>query len=144
MVTSTGTCAASLLSAAGKSTEARRVAIAYLLFKVSGVVLLLPVLNLVEAVVVAMSPSIDPTLAVEPNPLDVQFVVSTQIANTHTLFNVIVGIVFLPMLGLVANFMTWLVPPTAPAVVSRASPHPTLIDEADYKVSTRVIIPKCQ
>lgn len=104
----------------------------------------MPVLNLVEAVVVAMSPSIDPTLAVEPNPLDVQFVVSTQIANTHTLFNVIVGIVFLPMLGLVANFMTWLVPPTAPAVVSRSSPHPTLIDEADYKVSTRVIIPKCQ
>jgi phosphate:Na+ symporter len=74
-----GTCAPALISSLGGVPEAKRVAVAHTLFKVSGVVLVYPVLGVFETWVAASAASL-------PH----------QIANAHTLFNLGLALVFLP------------------------------------------------
>ncbi len=74
-----GTCAPALISSLGGVPEAKRVAVAHTLFKVSGVLLVYPVLHVFETWVAASSTSL-------PH----------QIANAHTLFNLGLAVAFLP------------------------------------------------
>jgi phosphate:Na+ symporter len=74
-----GTCAPALISSLGGVPEAKRVAVAHTLFKVSGVLLVYPVLHVFEEWVAASSASL-------PH----------QIANAHTLFNLGLAVAFLP------------------------------------------------
>lgn len=92
-----GTCVTSLLSTVGASRNARRAAIMHLCFNVIGTLLFIIVLS---KPIVAMVTSIDPTN------------VPRQIANAHTLFNVVNVIVLLPFSSYLVKLATKLVPYT--------------------------------
>jgi phosphate:Na+ symporter len=74
-----GTCVTALTASLGSSTEARRVAVAHVGFKLLGVAIVLPFLDPFVTLVAASSS--DP---------------ARQIANAHTFFNVAISLVFLP------------------------------------------------
>lgn len=90
-----GTCVTSLLSTIGASRNARRAAIMHLCFNVIGTLLFIIVLS---KPIVALVTSIDPTN------------VPRQIANAHTLFNVVNVIVLLPFSTYLVKLATKLVP----------------------------------
>ena len=92
-----GTCVTSLLSTIGASRNARRAAIMHLCFNVIGTLLFIIVLS---KPIVALVTSIDPTN------------VPRQIANAHTLFNVVNVIVLLPFASYLVKLATKLVPYT--------------------------------
>lgn len=92
-----GTCVTSLLSTVGASRNARRAAIMHLCFNVIGTLLFIIVLS---KPIVALVTSIDPTN------------VPRQIANAHTLFNVVNVIVLLPFSSYLVKLTTKLVPYT--------------------------------
>jgi phosphate:Na+ symporter len=79
-----GTCATAVIAGAGAAKNAKRVALSHILFKISGVILILPVLGFfIEAVIFSGK--------------YLGSGVERQIANAHTFFNLFVGIVFLPL-----------------------------------------------
>ncbi len=78
-----GTCATALMAAAGTTAEAKRVAFAHIAFKVLGVALVLPLIDPFTRFVAGT--------AVDP---------AREIANAHTVFNIVVGLLFFP-------FQTW-------------------------------------
>lgn len=88
-----GTCSTALMASLRSPAEARRVAWAHVLFKVAGVLLLLPALPLFRELVIATGGDLP-----------------RQIANAHTLFNVLMAVLFLPFLGLIAKLLDRLVP----------------------------------
>jgi phosphate:Na+ symporter len=101
-----GTCGTALLAAIGKPTEAVRAAVVHLSFNVLGVLLWLPMLRVLEALAVWMSPASEgletaARMAVE---------VPRQIANANTLFNVFNTVVFIGFTGLFARLAERLVP----------------------------------
>lgn len=91
-----GTCATAFFASLHSPAEARRVAWAHVLFKVSGVLLLLPFLGPFERLVSSTTPGL-----------------TRQIANAHTLFNVIMAVVFLPFISLFSKLITRMVPEKA-------------------------------
>jgi len=88
-----GTCTSSLAASMGGGTEAKRVAVAHILFKVLGVLLFLPLIH-PFARFVGMT-------AADP---------ARQVANAHTLFNVLIALLFLPFIGPGAKVIARLVP----------------------------------
>lgn len=92
-----GTCVTSLLSTIGASRNARRAAIMHLCFNVIGTLLFIIVLS---KPIISLVTSIDPTN------------VPRQIANAHTLFNVVNVIVLLPFSTYLVKLATKLVPYT--------------------------------
>nr|WP_314497130.1 Na/Pi cotransporter family protein [uncultured Peptostreptococcus sp.] len=92
-----GTCVTSLLSTIGASRNARRAAIMHLCFNVIGTLLFIIVLS---KPIIALVTSIDPTN------------VPRQIANAHTLFNVVNVIILLPFSTYLVKLATKLVPYT--------------------------------
>lgn len=83
-----------LLAAIGHTRDGWRVAVSGIIFKVLGVVVIVPILSIFTSFVEAISPPI----------------LIRQIANAHTLFNVVVAILFLPFSKQVSNFVRVLVP----------------------------------
>lgn len=92
-----GTCVTSLLSTVGASRNAKRAAIMHLCFNVIGTLLFIFVLS---KPIIAIVQSIDPTN------------VPRQIANAHTLFNIVNVIVLLPFGGYIVKLANKLVPVT--------------------------------
>lgn len=90
-----GTCVTSLLSSIGASRNAKRAAIMHLLFNVIGSILFLLVLNKPITYIVTQ---IDPTDA------------ARQIANAHTLFNLINVFILLPFSKYIVKLAIKLVP----------------------------------
>lgn len=88
-----GTCMTAGLAIIGAPTEAKRVALIHVLFKIFGVVLLVPFIEPFGKLVMATSGS-----------------VPRQIANAHTLFNVGITILFLPFALQLARLVEWLLP----------------------------------
>jgi len=88
-----GTCSTALMASMRAPAEARRVAWAHTIFKVLGVLLMLPFLPLFEHLVAGTGTEL-----------------TRQIANAHTLFNVIMAVCFLPFLGLFSKLLVKLVP----------------------------------
>jgi phosphate:Na+ symporter len=88
-----GTCSTALMASMRAPAEARRVAWAHTIFKVLGVLLMLPFLPLFERLVSGTGTEL-----------------SRQIANAHTLFNVGVTVLFLPFAALLARLIAALVP----------------------------------
>lgn len=101
-----GTCATAGLAAIGKPREAVRVAVAHVLFKVLGVVLILPFVAPFAELVAGLTPS--------PDGLSGQALlaetVPRQVANAHTLFNVGIAVLFLPFTTQFARLVTRMVP----------------------------------
>jgi phosphate:Na+ symporter len=88
-----GTCAAALAASMRSSSDARRVAVAHIAFKVLGVALVFPFIQPLTALVAETAAD-----------------TARQIANAHTLFNVAISALFLPFAPLAARAITVLVP----------------------------------
>ncbi len=84
-----GTTVTPVLASMGQKPEGKRVALSHVLFKVAGVGIFLPLLPLFQKLV-------------EMTAHDL----ARQIANAHTLFNVILALLFLPFTGLAAGLIT--------------------------------------
>ena len=83
-----GTTATALLSSLASSREAKRVALAFLIFKVIGAIAIIPFISPFIALVLASSED-----------------VSRQIANAHTFFNIFITLIFFPIIG----WFSWLI-----------------------------------
>ncbi len=83
-----GTCATALAASIGSTTEAKRVGVAHIGFKLLGAAVVLPFLG--PFVELAASSARD---------------LPRQIANAHTLFNVGISLLFLPFQGLAARLI---------------------------------------
>ncbi len=88
-----GTCATALAASMRSSSDARRVAVAHVAFKVLGVALVLPFIEPLAGLVALTAGH-----------------AARQIANAHTLFNVAISALFLPFAGLAARAISALVP----------------------------------
>ncbi len=92
-----GTCITAVLAAIGRTREAKRVALSYVIIEVIGVFLFLF--------------WIEPFAQVVRHLTDMGGAgVARQIANAHTVFNVSLGFVFLPFVGLIARLCTFILP----------------------------------
>jgi phosphate:Na+ symporter len=93
-----GTSVTAFIAAAGGSGEAKQVALAHTLFKVTGTLLIIAFIpwfaNLIEKITISNLPA-------------------REIANSHTVFNVAVAFIFLPFTVLLARLVTWLMPAKA-------------------------------
>jgi phosphate:Na+ symporter len=89
-----GTCATALAASLRSSSDARRVAVAHIAFKLLGVALVLPFIITPLTNLIAHT-------AADP---------ARQIANSHTLFNVAISALFLPFAPWAARVITALVP----------------------------------
>ena len=120
-----GTCATAGLAAIGKPREAVRVAVAHVTFKIVGVLLIVPFIPQLADLVRWISPAADAGLS-GMNALAAE--TPRQIANAHTIFNVGLAFLFLPLAGLFARFCEWVVPdrPLDEAMLVR----PKYLDEA--------------
>jgi phosphate:Na+ symporter len=119
-----GTCTTALLAALGKPPEALRAAVVHLAFNVLGVLLWLPMLSVLVALAVWVSPASEGLESAARMTAEAP----RQIANANTLFNVINTIVFIGFTGLFARLAEWIVPTrAAPARVLIA---PQFLDEA--------------
>lgn len=88
-----GTCASAMIASIGATLEAKRVALAHLLFKVIGVMLLLPFLDYFGKAIAETATGIP-----------------RQIANAHTFFNIGIAFLFLPFTGPLARLVSILIP----------------------------------
>ncbi|MBF0584741.1 MAG: Na/Pi cotransporter family protein [Magnetococcales bacterium] len=111
-----GTCATAGLAVIGRPRPAVRVAVAHVSFKIAGVAIFawfIPQLAELCRVVSPTYPHLEGAarLAAE---------VPRQVANAHTLFNVIMALMFLPIGGLFARWCMWVVPEPAPGTEAAA------------------------
>jgi len=88
-----GTCAVALAASLRANSDARRVAVAHIAFKVLGVALVFPFIHPLTVLVASTASD-----------------TSRQIANSHTLFNVAISTAFLPFAPWAARVITALVP----------------------------------
>jgi phosphate:Na+ symporter len=119
-----GTCATAALAAIGKPAAAVRVAVVHLAFNVIGALLWLPVLSLLAALAVRISPSAAGLEGAARAAVEVP----RQLANANTLFNVINTALFLPAAGLFARLAERLVREKPAAEVTRIEAR--FLDEA--------------
>ena len=102
-----GTCVTAGLATLGKPREAVRVAMCHVLFKIVGVLIMLPFIGLFAKFVVSISPSAaDGLTGLEA----IAAVLPRQVANAHTIFNIGIAFVFLPFISQFARLVFWLVP----------------------------------
>ena len=120
-----GTCATAGLAAIGKPREAVRVAVAHVTFKIVGVALIVPFIPYFAELVRDISPSAATGLA----GMD-RLAAETprQIANAHTIFNIGIAMLFLPLASLFARFCEWVVP-DRPLQEADASVRPRYLDD---------------
>jgi len=88
-----GTCLSAIISSMGATVEAKRVAFAHILFKIIGVIIVLPFLGVFTHFVGLSSPDL-----------------ARQVANAHTLFNIAITIIFLPFIGPFTRLVTLILP----------------------------------
>lgn len=87
-----GTCVTAMLASVGTNTNARRTAVAHLVFNIGGALLFLPFLHPFTGLIQLTS-----------------FDVARQCANAHTLFNILCTLLILPFTGIYATLITKLV-----------------------------------
>ena len=102
-----GTCVTAGLASIGTIREAKRVALAHVLFNIGGVVIFVwlipPLAELVRSLSSVSGLSGMEKLAAET---------PRQIANAHTIFNISVGLIFLPFTGMLAKQVYRILPRT--------------------------------
>ncbi len=107
-----GTCATTLLASIGTTISAKRAAIAHLIFNITGAVLCMLILPWFTELIEFITPT--DSLAVE-------------IANAHTVFNIINTVIFYPFVGKLAAFVTKILPDHTP-------PKPSVTKYIDERV----------
>jgi phosphate:Na+ symporter len=127
-----GTCVTAALASIGKPREAVRAAVVHTLFNCLGVLIWIGFVPQLAAMATAISPAADPSLT----GMDKLAAESPrQIANAHTLFNVINTILFVGFTTQFARFVEWLIP-DKPVVLGEEF-RPKFLD--DNLVSTPAI-----
>lgn len=101
-----GTCATALLAALGKPREAVRAATVHVLFNLLGVLVWIAFIDELAGIVVAISPSADGLTGLDRLAAETP----RQIANAHTVFNVVNTLLFLPFVGVLGKAARALVP----------------------------------
>jgi phosphate:Na+ symporter len=114
-----GTCVTAGLASIGKPREAVRVAVCHVLFKIIGVLIMLPLIGPFAKFVVSISPSPAEGLT---GLQAAASVLPRQVANAHTLFNIGIGVLFLPFVTYFARLVFWLVPDKPLAEVEELQP----------------------
>ncbi len=92
-----GTCVTAGLASIGTSREAKRVALAHVMFKLAGVCLFVFWIPTFAGLIHSIAESFDSGTA-------------RQIANAHTIFNVSLALIFLPFTGLFAKLIMKILP----------------------------------
>ncbi len=92
-----GTCVSAIISSVGGPVNAKRVALAHVLFKVIGVLAVIPFLGVFTGVVGLSTAN-----------------VARQIANAHTLFNIAIAVLFLPFITPFTRLVKVLMPEREP------------------------------
>ncbi|MGN7612875.1 Na/Pi cotransporter family protein [Magnetococcales bacterium HHB-1] len=105
-----GTCITAGLAAIGQPREAVRVALAHVLFKVAGVLLIIGFIPEFAQITRDISPVAEEGLI---GHAALAAEVPRQVANAHTLFNIGIALLFLPVVGWFARFCIWLLPDSA-------------------------------
>jgi len=100
-----GTCITAGLASIGASREAKRVAMAHVMFKIVGVLLFIFWIPWYADIIRAISPA-----STEVGMANLSAVVPRQIANAHTIFNVGLALVFIPFTGIFANIILRIFP----------------------------------
>ncbi len=88
-----GTSFTAILTGIGSTREAQRVATAHLLFKLAGVLIMIPLVQPFETLLLRLSSS-----------------PAYQVANVHTIFNIAIAIVFLPFIPKFAKLLEKILP----------------------------------
>ncbi len=88
-----GTCVTAILSSMGSTVDAKRVALAHILFKVAGVVVVLPFIGPFTELVRLTSSDIP-----------------RQIAYAHTFFNIGIAMIFLPLTSMFTSVVRYMIP----------------------------------
>ncbi len=97
-----GTCFLELAAGVGATTPAKRTAVAQAIINIVGVVIFLPFLGPFSSLVATTSADLP-----------------RQIANAHTIFNVIVSFIFVPLVGLLVRFCEFLIPDKEGEVIGK-------------------------
>jgi phosphate:Na+ symporter len=97
-----GTCFLELIAGIGATTPAKRTAIAQALINVIGVSLFYPFIGPFTDLIALTASD-----------------VPRQIANAHTIFNVLVSLMFIPLVGLLVRLCEWLIPDKEGEVIGR-------------------------
>jgi len=118
-----GTCATAGLAAIGRPREAVRVAVAHVTFKVVGVLLIVWFIPPFADFIRSISPTSEGLTGIDRLAADTP----RQIANAHTVFNVGIAFLFLPLAPLFARFCERVVP-DAPYVEPKVI-QPKYLDE---------------
>lgn len=92
-----GTCITAGLASIGASREAKRVALAHVLFKIAGVMIFIFWIPGFADLIRALAAKFGSDIA-------------RQIANAHTIFNVSLALIFLPIINLFANVVLKVIP----------------------------------
>ncbi|NNE69019.1 MAG: Na/Pi cotransporter family protein [Rhodothermales bacterium] len=123
-----GTCVTALIASAGKSREAVRAALVHVVFNVAGVLLWVAFVDDLATVVERISPASADLFGADRLAAETP----RQIANAHTLFNVVNTAIFLWFTGPIAWMVTKLVPDraveTGPMVIKPRYLDPVLLD----------------
>jgi phosphate:Na+ symporter len=88
-----GTCVTAIIASIGTSLAARRAAACHLLVKIIGVLVVLPFVGPFDRVVASLGADLP-----------------RQIANAHTLFNVLTTAIVIPLSGVVIRLAYWILP----------------------------------
>ncbi len=88
-----GTCITVLISSIGSSLSAKRAAVSHFIFNTIGVLLFFPFINQFAKIVSLTSPNLP-----------------RQIANAHTIFNIIMAVIMLPAVGLLIILVKKILP----------------------------------
>lgn len=91
-----GTCVAAITSSIGAPVEAKRVALAHILFKIMGVIIVMPFLTPFTAFVGLSAADL-----------------ARQVANAHTFFNIAIAFLFLPFINPFTKLVEMLLPERA-------------------------------
>lgn len=115
--TNIGTTITAILASIGASANAKRTALAHIIFNFSGTILFLFFIPIFTKLVVLISP--------KGNELDI---IARQIANGHLVFNIICTILWLPFIWLLVKMVT--------KIISKEDPLRPAMDPIylDYKV----------
>jgi phosphate:Na+ symporter len=109
-----GTTITAYLASLGTTTNAKRVAYFHIFFNVAGVILVVSIFGLYVSVIssgIAMLPGgVDPRLLDFETSAGFSRNMTFSIATAHTVFNVMMTLVMLPLAGKWAQFLCWLVP----------------------------------
>ncbi|GAB4155600.1 MAG: hypothetical protein Kow00107_05420 [Planctomycetota bacterium] len=92
-----GTCSTAMIAAIGSGRAGWRIASAHVLFKLGGVILMLPFIGLFAELVDWVGSAMGANEG-------------RQVANAHTLFNLLVAVVFFPFVGIAERLLLRLMP----------------------------------